>query len=63
MKLHVLRGRKGEVLATFYRTPDALASVEPDVEDGYSVEEVEAPEDYSRDLAGFYRKLEQNRKK
>jgi len=63
MKVHVLRGRKGEVLATFHRTPDALASVEPEVEDGCSVEEVDAPEDYSRDLAGFYKKCEQNRKK
>ena len=58
MKLHILRGRKGEVIATFERTPNALVSIEPEVEEGCSVDEIDAPDDYIRDLASFYKRYE-----
>ena len=54
MKLQILRGPKREVIATFERTPNALVSIEPEVEEGCSVEESEVEDDYVRNLAGFY---------
>ncbi len=63
MKVHVLRGRRGEVIATFERTPNALVSVEPEVEEGCSLEEVEAPDDYAHDLKSFYKKCEESARK
>jgi hypothetical protein len=58
MKIQVIRGRKGEVIGTFERTPHAVVSVEPELEDGLSVEEVDAPDDYMLNLPGFYKKCE-----
>ena len=55
MKLQILRGSKGEVLATFERTPNSLVSVEPEVDVGCCVEEIDAPDDYAKFLPTFYR--------
>jgi hypothetical protein len=55
VKLQLLRGRKREVIATFERTPNALVSIEPEVEEGCLVEELEIRDDYVRNLAGFYK--------
>ena len=56
MKLHVLSGPSGEVLATFTRTPNATVSLEPDVEQSARVEEVDAADEYARDLAPLYQR-------
>ena len=58
MKLNILRGPKGEVLATFPRTPDALVSIEPEVEPGCCVEEIDAPDNYTEFLETFYKDCE-----
>jgi hypothetical protein len=58
MKVHVIRGKKGEVIGTFERTPHAVVSIEPELEPGFSVEEMEAPDDYMTNLSSFYTKCE-----
>ena len=63
MKLQLLRGRKREVIGTFERTPNTLVSIEPEVEEGCSVEEAEVRDDYVRNLAGFYRSHEESPRK
>ena len=60
MRLCILRGPKGEVLGTFERTPGALVSVEPEVDAGCCVEEIEAPENYLEFLADFYQHCEES---
>jgi hypothetical protein len=54
MKVRVLRGPTGEILATFERPPNALVSFEPEVEEDARVEEVEASDDYARDVLSLY---------
>jgi hypothetical protein len=63
MKIQVIRGRKGEVIGTFERTPNALVSVEPELDEGCSIEEVDAPDDYMQKLASFYRSCEASPRK
>ena len=55
MKIHLLRNAKGEPIATFERNPKATVQVEPVMAEGYSVEEVEAADNYHRELGAFYK--------
>lgn len=45
MKMLILR-KKGEVIAMFERTQDALVLTEPEVSEGEELVEVELPEEY-----------------
>lgn len=59
MKVHVVKNEKGEVIASFERRPpyayeSSGVSLEPRLEKGHTVEEVEAPEDYLSSLKAFY---------
>jgi hypothetical protein len=58
MKINVIRGRKGEVIGTFERTPNATVSIEPELEEGYSIEQMDAPDDYLQNIASFYKRCE-----
>ena len=55
MKVHVVKDRKGRVIATFERNPGA-PRLEPKLQAGHKIEEVEAPDDYASDLKNFYAK-------
>jgi hypothetical protein len=57
-KVHVIRGRKGEVIGTFERASNADVLVQPEIGEGMSIEEVEAPADYMQNLSTFYRTFE-----
>ena len=46
MKIQILRDSKGEVIATFERTPVALVSMEADVGEGEELVEVDVPNEY-----------------
>jgi hypothetical protein len=56
MKLQVMRNAKGELVSTAERVPGARVSVEPEISEGFKVEELEAPDDYKDKLDDFYRK-------
>jgi hypothetical protein len=48
MRMQILRNPKGEVIAMFERTLDALVSTEPEVSEGEELVEVELPDEYIR---------------
>jgi hypothetical protein len=55
-KIQILRDSKGDVIASFERTPEALVSVEAEVASDQKLEEVEAPGDYTSDVDSFYQR-------
>jgi hypothetical protein len=54
VKVHVVRDEKGKVVATFERKPVGEISLEPVLEKGHTVQEVEAEEGYHTNLKAFY---------
>ena len=54
MRVNVLLSPKGEVLATFRRDPEAEVQVEPEIEKGCRVAEIEVEDDDMKDLSRFY---------
>jgi hypothetical protein len=64
MKVQVLRDSKGEVIATFQRTPGELVSVEVEVDKDAKLEEVEVADEYASesDLDALYKQLQRRGK-
>jgi hypothetical protein len=54
MKVNVVKDEKGKVVATVEQSPAGGPSVKPVLEPGHKVHEVEAPEDYKKDIEAFY---------
>lgn len=55
MKVNIIRDEKGKVVATF--EPPRVADgpmLKPVLKPGHTVNEVEAPENYTKDIKGFY---------
>ena len=55
-KIQILRDSKGEIVASFERTPETIVSVEAEVASNQKLEEVEAPDDYASDVDSFYQR-------
>jgi len=55
-KVYLLKNAEGNVVSTFERAKLGEAPARPAVSTGYKVEEVDAPEDYTKDLQAFCKK-------
>jgi hypothetical protein len=55
MKVNVIKNEHGKVIATFENANPGGPSLRPVLEAGHKVHEVEAAEDYTKDIDSFYR--------
>ncbi len=56
MKIHVLKDKKGKVVASFEPDPGAAIRLEPQIPKGHKVEKLEVSEDYASHLGVLYKK-------
>jgi len=56
MKIHVLKDKNGKVLATFHKANAQTPSVEPVLEQGQTVGEMDVADDFHHNLKAFYEK-------
>lgn len=65
MKMHVLRGRDGQVIGTAeadeVRTPEGTVEVEPELEDGQNIETVELRRSETFDLDALHKRFTQKK--
>jgi hypothetical protein len=54
MKVNVVKDEKGKVVATLEQARAGGPSIKPILKPGHKVHEVEAPEDYKKDIEAFY---------
>ena len=55
MKVNVVKDETGKVVATFeVPVPGSKPSIAPKLKPGHSVHEVDAGEDYKKDMKAFY---------
>jgi hypothetical protein len=54
MKVNVVKDEHGKVVATYENATPGGPSVKPMLKPGHRVHEVEAPEDYKKDIKVFY---------
>jgi hypothetical protein len=54
MKVSVVKDEHGKVVATFEHTVDGPPTLKPALKPGEKVHEVEAPEDYKKNISTFY---------
>jgi hypothetical protein len=55
MKVNVVKDEHGKVVATFEHPVAGGPSLKPKLKPGYKVHEVEASEDYKKDIKAFYK--------
>ena len=56
MKIHTVKDKNGKVVATFHKSNGQTPSVEPVLEHGQTVHEMDVAEDFHQNLKGFYEK-------
>jgi hypothetical protein len=54
MKVHAIKDKAGKVVATFEKAVGNTPSVAPVLEQGHTLHEIEAPENYKDDIKAFY---------
>jgi hypothetical protein len=54
MQVNLIKDEHGKVIATFEHDVPGGPSLTPVLKPGHKVHEVEASEDYTRDITGFY---------
>ena len=57
MQVKYLRDKKGNALAVFKATPDALVSVEAEPSKGERLEAADLPDDYANDPKASFKQL------
>ncbi|MBV8280335.1 MAG: hypothetical protein JO170_34440 [Verrucomicrobia bacterium] len=55
MKINLVKDANGKVVATFENAVAGGPVVKPVLKPGHKVHEVEAPEDYKKDIKAFYK--------
>jgi hypothetical protein len=53
-KIHVIRNKDGKAIATFEKAAGAGPSVEPVLEAGHTIHEMEVADNYHEDIKTFY---------
>jgi hypothetical protein len=56
MKIHVLKDKTGKVVATFHKSNGKTPSIEPVLEHGQTVQEMDVPDDFHHNVKAFYEK-------
>lgn len=56
MKVNLLKDENGKVIATFENAAKGSLSITPALKPGHAVHEVEAPDNYTKDIKAFYEK-------
>jgi hypothetical protein len=56
MKIHVLKDKTGKVVATFNKSNGQTPSIEPVLEHGQTVQEMDVPDDFHHNVKAFYEK-------
>ena len=54
MKINLVKDASGKVIATFENAAPGGQSIKPVLKPGQKIHEVEASENYKKDLKGFY---------
>jgi hypothetical protein len=55
MKVNIIRDEQGKVVATFENGTQGGPQLKPVLKAGHSVHEVNAPDDYTKDIRAFYK--------
>ncbi len=60
MRIHVLKDRRGQIVATFEQGSGSTPLLEPQPTKGHKVESLDVPDDYARNLAALYKQRKGN---
>ncbi|HEX6803067.1 MAG TPA: hypothetical protein VF133_05245 [Terriglobales bacterium] len=59
MKVHIIRDEHGKVVATYENNAPGGPQLKPVLKPGHTVHEINASDDYTKDIRGFYRQHSQ----